>query len=702
MAYTLNRYSGLQLTVLEDGTLDASTSLSLVGRNYTGYGGPQNENFLYLLENFSNKLPPTRPLSGQLWYNSNANKLNVFDGNNWKSSASATFGADAPVGADGDFWYNSTIGQLNVYANNAWHLIGPEAVPGFGETKLSSIVVYDTSGFKHPLALLKVNGVVEAVIASESFEINDVNPIVGFNTLSAGINIKPNSLLIGALKGNADTATHLQSAVKINSVFFDGSADITVKASTPFALQKGDYIVGGNFDGSVLRSWSVDASTTATPGKIVARNASGSITVIDIAARDAAIRDITGRNATFTSLTADEFIGAVLTGNASTATQLQTARNINGVLFNGTADITVTAAAGTLTGTRLNPTITESNLTSFGVVNTLVTSESGIVIDSTFGIQNHHTDKTDIVSSSTNGILITVNKSADGSLGGQAGLAISPVNSTLSTGTDVPSLNPIAPNGFTLGTPAQQFKTVYSSYATIGRVNTSRVDPTTGEDTITLGGNVVVEGDFTVNGNVTTIHSTNMQVDDIALVLANGAANPTAANGAGISIDGAGAALFYTVAGNKWNVNKDFDAGTNDFITTGLYRGTATAARYADLAENYVADAQYVPGEVLEFGGDFEVTIAQDGTTKVAGVVSTHPAHLMNSDCQGQYVVAVALQGRVPVKVRGEIRKGDMLIAAGSGFARRTTNPQIGTIIGKALEDFDGIEGVIEVVVGRI
>jgi len=702
MAYTLNRYSGQQLLVLEDGTLDASTSLGLVGRNYTGYGGIQNENFLYLLENFSNKLPPTRPLSGQLWYNSDTDKLNVFDGTNWKSAASASYGPDAPVGADGDLWYNSTIGQLNVYASGSWHLIGPEAVTGFGDTKLSSIVVYDTSGFKHPLAVMKVNGVVEAVFASEAFEINGVNPIAGFTTLSAGINVKPNSLVVGALKGNADTASKLYSTVKINSVNFDGSADITVKASTTYALQKGDYIVGGNFDGSVLRSWSVDASTTATPGKIVARNASGSISVVDLTARDADIRDITGRNATFASLTADEFIGAVLTGNASTATQLQTARNINGVSFNGTADITVTAAAGTLTGTRLNPTITESNLTSLGVIGTLVTSNDGIVVGSGFTIQNTITDKAHITSSSVNGILFTINKSADGSLGGQSGLAIGAVNGSLSTGTDVPSLNPTAPNAFSLGTPTQQFKTLYSSYATVGRVNSSRIDPKDGEDTVTLGGNVVVEGDFTVNGNVTTIHSTNMQVDDIALVLANGAANPTAANGAGISIDGAGASLFYTVAGNKWNVNKDFDAGTNDFITTGLYRGTATAARYADLAENYIADAQYEPGEVLEFGGEFEVTIAHDGTTKVAGVVSTNPAHLMNSDCQGQYVVAVALQGRVPVKVRGEIRKGDMLIAAGSGFARRTTSPQIGTIIGKALEDFNGIEGVIEVVVGRI
>ncbi len=134
----------------------------------------------------------------------------------------------------------------------------------------------------------------------------------------------------------------------------------------------------------------------------------------------------------------------------------------------------------------------------------------------------------------------------------------------------------------------------------------------------------------------------------------------------------------------------------------GTFNGTATSAQYADLAENYVADAAYEPGTVLEFGGDFEVTVAEDETRRVAGVVSTAPAHLMNSTCEGEHVVALALTGRVPCKVRGVIRKGDMLVSGGNGFARPTTDPKIGTIIGKALENFDGGEGVIEVVVGRL
>jgi hypothetical protein len=129
--------------------------------------------------------------------------------------------------------------------------------------------------------------------------------------------------------------------------------------------------------------------------------------------------------------------------------------------------------------------------------------------------------------------------------------------------------------------------------------------------------------------------------------------------------------------------------------------GTSTAANYADLAENYLADKPYTPCTVLEFGGTCEVTVAQDGTRRIAGVVSTNPAHLMNTALTGDNVVAVALQGRVPCKVRGKIQKGDMMVSGGGGYARAEYNPSLGSVIGKALEDFNGIEGVIEIVVGR-
>jgi hypothetical protein len=129
----------------------------------------------------------------------------------------------------------------------------------------------------------------------------------------------------------------------------------------------------------------------------------------------------------------------------------------------------------------------------------------------------------------------------------------------------------------------------------------------------------------------------------------------------------------------------------------------ATSAQYADLAEMYEADGIIEPGTVVCFGGDKEVTLCrEDACRRVAGVVSTNPSYLMNSGQTGEYVVPVSLTGRVPVKVTGTVRKGDMMVAALNGRARAEADPVVGSVIGKALADFDGNEGVIEVVVGRM
>jgi hypothetical protein len=128
----------------------------------------------------------------------------------------------------------------------------------------------------------------------------------------------------------------------------------------------------------------------------------------------------------------------------------------------------------------------------------------------------------------------------------------------------------------------------------------------------------------------------------------------------------------------------------------------ATSAQYADLAEKYTADAEYEPGTVVMFGGEAEVTICgADMCKRVAGVVSTNPSYIMNGTLESEHVATVALTGRVPCRVTGTVRKGDLMVSAGNGTARAEENPSVGTVIGKALADFDGTEGVIEVVVGR-
>ena len=119
----------------------------------------------------------------------------------------------------------------------------------------------------------------------------------------------------------------------------------------------------------------------------------------------------------------------------------------------------------------------------------------------------------------------------------------------------------------------------------------------------------------------------------------------------------------------------------------------------------YVADAHYEPGTVLVFGGDAEVTeCASKGDRRVAGVVSTDPAYLMNSGLDDENAVALALTGRVPCKVIGIVRKGDILVtSAVPGYAIVDNNPSVGTIVGKAIENKDDAgKGVIEVVAGRV
>jgi hypothetical protein len=130
---------------------------------------------------------------------------------------------------------------------------------------------------------------------------------------------------------------------------------------------------------------------------------------------------------------------------------------------------------------------------------------------------------------------------------------------------------------------------------------------------------------------------------------------------------------------------------------------TATTALYADLAENYLGDDEYEPGTVVSFGGTHEVTMTlTDSDTAVAGVVSTRPAYSMNSGLVGDFVTAVALMGRVPCQVEGTATKGALMVAAGNGRARAESAPAVGTVIGKALDDFAGDIGTIEIVVGRV
>jgi hypothetical protein len=388
MAYIVNKFSGAQLIVLEDGTIDTSTSLGLVGRNYVGYGETQNENFVFLLENFANESPPSRPLQGQIWFNTTTNLTYAYDGATWSPIGAAVLSATAPADSNaGALWLDITANQLKIYTGSTWTLIGPEVVAGFGSTRARATSLDDSVGNPRPVVILETDGVAFAICTAQAFTINSSNSVVGFeNNLIAGINLSATAKVKGDLIGNAGSADRLSTARTINGVPFDGQQNVTIQSSTTSKLVKGTYIQGSDFDGSTEITWSVDATSSNTIGKIVARNSEGGFSAGTISANliGNVIGNVTAESgtSTFNVIQANTFIGATLTGNANSATQLATSRQINGINFNGTSDITVTAAADTLTGNTLNSTIIQSSLQQLGTLVNLNVTDSGVNIGS--------------------------------------------------------------------------------------------------------------------------------------------------------------------------------------------------------------------------------------------------------------------------------------------------------------------------------
>ena len=214
---------------------------------------------------------------------------------------------------------------------------------------------------------------------------------------------------------------------------------------------------------------------------------------------------------------------------------------------------------------------------------------------------------------------------------------------------------------------------------------TTATGASTGDLTIATGTLVAnLEGNVTgaVTGNAdTATTATNVTAS------ANNATNETTYI---TFVDGAtGAQGIETDTGLTYNPS-------SNTLTTSVFSGTATTAQYADLAEMYASDAEIEAGTVVHFAGNGKVAPCDtDMCSKVAGIVSTDPAHLMNSSQEG---VPLALAGRVPCKVTGTVNAGDLMVSAGGGLARAEANPALGTVIGKAIEDFSGEgEGVIEV-----
>jgi len=193
MSYIINNYNREQIAIVEDGTINTSLDIKLIGKNYAGYGEAQNENFVWLLENFANATAPSKAVTGQLWFDTSTKKLKFFDSVRWRISGGSEVSATAPANLTaGDFWWDSVNSQLKAYDGAGYVLIGPQGT-GAHLTQMRSRTVkatVGTGGADHAIIEAIVNDATIFVIsADDAFELDSNSGITGFTVIRQGITL---------------------------------------------------------------------------------------------------------------------------------------------------------------------------------------------------------------------------------------------------------------------------------------------------------------------------------------------------------------------------------------------------------------------------------------------------------------------------------------------------------------------------------
>jgi hypothetical protein len=553
MAYQVNKFNGTFLVSVADGTIDSTTNIRFVGKNYAGYGQVQNENFLHLLEHFAGASQPSKPVSGQLWYDSSDRKIKIYDGTRFRPVGGATSSATAPLGLSaGEFWFDSLAQQLYCWTGSEYVLVGPESPGTLGETSLTSVTVKDTGNESHTIAKIKSGGTDIAVFSKDTFNLSDADKTLlpNFGRIKKGItlvNTDNDNGITTSASGTViwGTATSAQRLVDIedSSVFYD-ITDFVLKDSPTFTTSV--TFNNGFILGSVPRA----AAEIANGADLLFRTYStGSKIILLPAGGDAAgVLQIDNESVIPSS-------GVSLGSDADRFYQIFS-DNIAGTSIVG-------AFFGNLTG----------NVTG-NIVGNVAGNLTGNVTGNLTG------NVTGNASSATNASRLNNTEASDAA-----------TNSTVALRTASGNL------------VANQF---------IGTADKA--------DRIKI--------DNSASDNPASAYKTAMTTQTPLTIAARDSSGD---------------------------------------ITARIFRGTATAVQAADLAEKYLADKEYEIGTVIIVGGEREVTASVWVGQRAIGVVSGNPGYMMNTELDGG--TYVALKGRVPVKVIGQVKKGDRLIAAPDGYA---------------------------------
>jgi len=285
MAYTVNKTDGTILATVADGTIDTTTDLTLIGKNYAGYGEFFNENLVKLLENFSNTTAPASPLAGQMWWDKTNTLLKVYNGSSFKTVSSSTASASTPSSSvTGDLWWDTTNGQLKVYNGSSFTTIGPSFTSGTGTSGAIVETVTDTGATDHVVVKLYTNNTLVGTVSKDA-TFTPQSAITGFATVKPGIQLS-SSVSNAKFQGTATDSDALGGVAAANYLISNGSdstsgvlsilndtglvvgvdSDFTVgvsgsDVSLSNATSDGDILIKVNDGGVVSTAMTIDGAT---------------------------------------------------------------------------------------------------------------------------------------------------------------------------------------------------------------------------------------------------------------------------------------------------------------------------------------------------------------------------------------------------------------------------------------------------------
>jgi hypothetical protein len=267
MSYTINLTNGTLFATIPDGTINTASSMTLVGKNYAGYGQFLDTNYIHLLENSSDATPPGAPLTGQLWWDSGNGLLKVYNGTTFKTISAATSSATAPSSnVTGDLWYDSTNAQLNVWTGSAWLLVGPQFTAGTGTTGAIVATITDNTAVSHVVIELYVNDSIVGIVSKDA-TFTPAVAIPGFTTVRPGITL---ATIVGSqVPLFQGTATSAQSINGFSSTQFMRTDANTSTTGTLAVLNNTGLTVGASSDfGVAIANTNVTIRNNTSGGNI--------------------------------------------------------------------------------------------------------------------------------------------------------------------------------------------------------------------------------------------------------------------------------------------------------------------------------------------------------------------------------------------------------------------------------------------------